>query len=281
LETTIYNTRWNGRKHLPAILRKCFLILPYQALLDKASTYASRSKALSLIKGTRSNGLRNARISRLFCSRPLYELLKEDSLCLLNICYREGLVDPHTFLSWLAQQADPNVTNIAQFILVVRLAEEYVDGLASSWGYSRPFLRDCLKRLDEVSCLHSGFAHGNDNQLTTNSQAIHIQSCMEALKFLILRFMMTNPESLVAAEIWREHSSLIENTISECAALMPISHPKRQDIEDGLYDVKSRNDALLLHRPSRQDDFVFRSFSNERQVIRGANAKCLLTHSRF
>jgi hypothetical protein len=69
-------------------------------------------------------------------------------------------------------------------------------------------------------------------------------SCVEALKLLITQFMMINPETLVAAEIWRDHSTLIESTVSDCVALMPESDPRRQGIEDGFFDIKSRNDAL-------------------------------------
>lgn len=70
------------------------------------------------------------------------------SLELLRPFYSEGLVDSRTFLVWLVQQM--GLSNLAQVGFVVRLADEYLDGIMKSRALARPFIDACLCKLSEV-----------------------------------------------------------------------------------------------------------------------------------
>lgn len=71
------------------------------------------------------------------------------SLRLLRTFYAQGLVDNKTFLTWLVQTMIG--CNLAQAGFVVRLADEYLDGMLSSRALTKPFLDACLGKLVEVS----------------------------------------------------------------------------------------------------------------------------------
>ncbi len=70
------------------------------------------------------------------------------SLSLLRTFYAEGLVDNRTFLAWLVQQM--STCNLAQAGFVVRLADEYLDGMLVSRALTRPFIEASLVKLEEV-----------------------------------------------------------------------------------------------------------------------------------
>ncbi len=71
------------------------------------------------------------------------------SLALLRTFYSEGLVDNRTFLTWLVQQTGS--CNLAQLGFMLRLADEYLEGMLISRALTRPFVDACLNRLTEVS----------------------------------------------------------------------------------------------------------------------------------
>lgn len=74
------------------------------------------------------------------------------SLKLLSSFYSEGMVDNRTFLAWLVQQLA--VCNLAQFGFVVRLADQYLDGMLVCRALTRPFAENCLNRLAEVGSVN-------------------------------------------------------------------------------------------------------------------------------
>ena len=71
------------------------------------------------------------------------------SLDLLRTFYSEGMVDHGTFLSWLVQQMSS--ANLAQAAFVVRITEEYLDGLVTCRALTRPLIHSCLTKLQEAS----------------------------------------------------------------------------------------------------------------------------------
>lgn len=73
------------------------------------------------------------------------------SLDLLREFYAESLVDHGTFLSWLAQQL--TISNLAQANFVVRIADEYLEGMLPYRGLQRAMIDGCLAKYSEVcSC---------------------------------------------------------------------------------------------------------------------------------
>lgn len=77
------------------------------------------------------------------------------SLELLRPFFSEGLVDSRTFLIWLVQQM--GASNLAQVGFLVRLADEYLDGIMRSRPLARPFIDACLSKLSEVESTHFFF----------------------------------------------------------------------------------------------------------------------------
>jgi mediator of RNA polymerase II transcription subunit 12 len=77
------------------------------------------------------------------------------SLELLRPFFSEGLVDSRTFLIWLVQQM--GASNLAQVGFLVRLADEYLDGIMRSRPLARPFIDACLSKLSEVESAHFFF----------------------------------------------------------------------------------------------------------------------------
>ena len=71
------------------------------------------------------------------------------SLSLLRAFYAEGMVDHRTFLAWLVQQC--TACNLAQLGFVVRLVDEYLDGMMVCHALVRPLVEACILRLAEVS----------------------------------------------------------------------------------------------------------------------------------
>jgi mediator of RNA polymerase II transcription subunit 12 len=93
------------------------------------------------------------------------------SLELLRPFYSEGLVDSRTFLVWLVQQL--GVSNLAQVGFMVRLADEYLDGIMKNRALARPFIDACLCKLSEV-CKILAFFHlaqlGSSDPLQCNAR---------------------------------------------------------------------------------------------------------------
>lgn len=77
-----------------------------------------------------------------------YRLTSVASLNLLRSFYSEGLVDNRTFLSWLVLQL--GTCNLAQAGFMVRLADEYLDGILICRALARPFIDACLTKINEV-----------------------------------------------------------------------------------------------------------------------------------
>lgn len=79
----------------------------------------------------------------------LPQWLNYPSLRLLRAFYGEGLVDRKIFFVWLVNQMIS--CNLAQAGFMVRIADEYFDGMTRCRGLTRPFLEACLSKLAEVS----------------------------------------------------------------------------------------------------------------------------------
>lgn len=89
------------------------------------------------------------------CVDVVRELTSRYSLDLLRSFYSEGLVDNRTFLSWLVLQMC--TCNLAQAGFVVRLADEYLDGIIACRALSRPFVDACLSKISEVEVVDDSY----------------------------------------------------------------------------------------------------------------------------
>lgn len=65
------------------------------------------------------------------------------------------MVDRKSFLSWIVQQM--RSCNLAQSAFVVRLADEYLDGMTENRALVQPFVEACLAKLTEVSLINICF----------------------------------------------------------------------------------------------------------------------------
>ena len=70
------------------------------------------------------------------------------SLALLREMFAESLVDRGTALLWISQQV--GASSIPQLGFVVKLAEEYLEGLLEHRAFLRPFVTGLTDKLLEV-----------------------------------------------------------------------------------------------------------------------------------
>ncbi|KAI0633322.1 hypothetical protein C8Q77DRAFT_1217758 [Trametes polyzona] len=162
-------------------------------------------------------------------------------LSLLRTFYAEGLVDNRTYLAWLVQQM--GVCNLAQAGFVVRLADEYLDGMLVSRALTRPFIEACLTKLVEIEGSPA-------KEFLPNTANI--------LRNLISRSFLALPDACICPRIHIQYGAILEeilmdNFVSDGSeAGQQNVQALRQTVVDTLSDVQRRNEAMLfLHLPPR------------------------------
>ncbi|KAF7301177.1 Med12 domain-containing protein [Mycena indigotica] len=158
------------------------------------------------------------------------------SLELLRPCYSEGLVDSRTFLVWLVQQMGSST--LAQVGFLVRLAEEYVDGIMKNRSLARPFIDACLSKLAEIS--------------STPTQEF-MMSTQTVLRVLLQRVCLALPDAFVSPRMWSTHAALVSEALNESLAhdsmeahIAQNSQDIQQLLLDSFSDIKRRNEAMLF-----------------------------------
>ncbi|KAI0675055.1 hypothetical protein C8Q78DRAFT_1010248 [Trametes maxima] len=163
-------------------------------------------------------------------------------LSLLRTFYAEGLVDNKTFLAWLVQQMI--TCNLAQAGFVVRLGDEYLDGMLVSRALTRPFVEASLSKLLEIEGSPA-------KEFLPNTANI--------LRNLISRSFLALPEACISPRIHIQYGSVLEdilmdNFVVDAAddASQQAVQVLRQTVVDTLSDVQRRNEAMLFqHLPPR------------------------------
>ncbi|CAL1707851.1 unnamed protein product [Somion occarium] len=158
------------------------------------------------------------------------------SLQLLRDFYSEGLVDNRTFLAWLVQQM--HTSNLAQLGFVVRLTDEYLDGMLAIRALSRPLVEACLNRIAEIIATPG-------RELLVNLETI--------LKSLLMRVLLGLPDAFINPKTWLQHSALLGDIVAEYAedGTLVLSAEQnvpalRRIIADTFAHVKRRNEAMLF-----------------------------------
>ncbi|KAF9268799.1 hypothetical protein L218DRAFT_984144 [Marasmius fiardii PR-910] len=157
-------------------------------------------------------------------------------LRLLRTFYTEGLVNKRTFFVWLVNQMFS--CNLAQAGFVVRIADEYFDGMMRCRALTRPFLEACLSKLTEIS--------------TTLAKEYLIETEV-LMKSLLQRLSIVLPDTFVSPRMWMLYSEILTDILTE-----NISEKTNEDFYDtgssylpqhivyNLADIKNRNDTMLF-----------------------------------
>ncbi|KAJ7078858.1 hypothetical protein B0H15DRAFT_526897 [Mycena belliarum] len=155
---------------------------------------------------------------------------------LLRPFYSEGLVDSRTFLIWLVQQM--SLSNLAQIGFIVRLSDEYLDGIIKSRPLARPFLDACLCKLSEIRSSPT-------QEFLLSTEAL--------LKILLQKVCLALPDALVSPKMWSTHAALLTDALTEDVMdhspdlrIKQNSHEICQLLLDNFSDVKRRNEAMLF-----------------------------------
>nr|GAT57732.1 predicted protein [Mycena chlorophos] len=158
------------------------------------------------------------------------------SLELLRPFYAEGLVDNRIFLVWLVQQM--TTANLAQVGFLVRLAEEYLDGIMKNRPLARPFIDACLGKLSEIS-----LSPAQEFLLSTQT----------FLKILLQRVCLSLPDAFVSPGMWSAYAALVSDVLTDnLMDQSPDAHVEQnsrdihQMLLDGFVDIKRRNEAMLF-----------------------------------
>ncbi|KAJ7350313.1 hypothetical protein DFH08DRAFT_106631 [Mycena albidolilacea] len=158
------------------------------------------------------------------------------SLELLRPFFSEGLVDSRTFLVWLVQQM--GASNLAQVGFLVRLADEYLDGIMKSRPLARPFIDACLSKLSEIRLSAT-------QEFLVGTEAL--------LKVLLQRVYLSLPDAFVSPGMWSAHAILLaealtENVMDQSPGLHieQNSRDLQQLALDQFVDIKRRNEAMLF-----------------------------------
>ncbi|KAL0581804.1 RNA polymerase II mediator complex subunit [Marasmius crinis-equi] len=154
-------------------------------------------------------------------------------LRLLRTFYAEGLVNKRTFFVWLINQMAS--CNLAQAGFVVRIADEYFDGMMRCRALTRPFLEACLSKLAEIN---------------TSIAKEHLQETEGIMKSLLQRLCLVLPDTFVSPRMWMSYSDLITDVLTENITERPNDDENvgylAQHIAYNLADIKKRNDTMLF-----------------------------------
>ncbi|KAF7321446.1 Med12 domain-containing protein [Mycena kentingensis (nom. inval.)] len=193
------------------------------------------------------------------------------SLELLRPFYTEGLVDNRVFLVWLVQQM--NASTLAQAGFLVRLAEEYLDGIMRSRPLARPFIDACLSKLAEAQT-----STGQD--FLTSTEAV--------LKLMLQRICLALPDAFVSPKMWAAHSGLLTEVLTE--NLLDISpeahvHQNCRDIHqlllDSFVDIKRRNEAMLFSNLPAHVSAKLRTVVSDVQMLNSISSKTDMSSVSF
>ncbi|KAL0072786.1 RNA polymerase II mediator complex subunit [Marasmius tenuissimus] len=156
-------------------------------------------------------------------------------LGLLRTFYTEGLINRKTFYVWLVNQIVS--CNLAQAGFVVRIADEYFDGMMSCRALMRPFLEGCLSKLLEIN--------------NTSLAKEHLSETEGIMKSLLQRLCLVLPDTFVSPRMWMSYSDFLTDILTE--NIVERSHDElnansylSQHIAYNLADIKKRNDTMLF-----------------------------------
>ncbi|KAI0356240.1 hypothetical protein OH77DRAFT_1401364 [Trametes cingulata] len=164
-------------------------------------------------------------------------------LSLLRTFYAEGLVDNRTFLAWLVQQMA--TCNLAQAGFVVRLADEYLDGMLVSRALTRPFIEACLNKLVV--------------EIEGTSAKEFLPNTANILRNLISRAFLALPDACISPRIHIQYGAMLEEILMDNFVTDGVDSTSQQSVQalqqtvmDTLSDVQRRNEAMLFqHLPPR------------------------------
>ncbi|KAJ7690646.1 hypothetical protein B0H17DRAFT_1064288 [Mycena rosella] len=158
------------------------------------------------------------------------------SLELLRPFYSEGLVDSRTFLVWLVQQM--GISNLAQVGFMVRLADEYLDGIIKSRALARHFVDVCLCKLSEIRSSPT-------QEFLVGTEAL--------LKILLQKVSLSLSDAFVSPGMWSTHATLLTDALTDNVMdTSPDLHIEQnsrdihQLLVDNFMDIKRRNEAMLF-----------------------------------
>ncbi|KAI0829604.1 hypothetical protein BC628DRAFT_1314187 [Trametes gibbosa] len=162
-------------------------------------------------------------------------------LSLLRTFYAEGLVDNRTFLAWLVQQM--STCNLAQAGFVVRLADEYLDGMLVSRALTRPFIEASLSKLVEIEGAPA---------------KEFLPDTANILRSLISRSFLALPDACICPRIHITYGATLEDVLMDnfvtdgSETSQKAIQALRQTVVDTFSDVQRRNEAMLFqHLPHR------------------------------
>ncbi|KAJ6558511.1 hypothetical protein DFH09DRAFT_1486615, partial [Mycena vulgaris] len=155
---------------------------------------------------------------------------------LLRPFYSEGLVDSRTFLVWLVQQM--GMSNLAQVGFMVRLADEYLDGIIKNRALARPFIDACLCKLSEIRSSPT-------QEFLVGTEAL--------LKILLQKVCLSLADGFVSPGMWSTHAALLTDALTENVMdhspdlhIEQNSRDIHQLLVDNFMDIKRRNEAMLF-----------------------------------
>ncbi|KAJ7782856.1 hypothetical protein B0H16DRAFT_1494639 [Mycena metata] len=193
------------------------------------------------------------------------------SLELLRPCYSEGLVDTRTFLVWLVQQI--GLSNLAQVGFMVRLADEYLDGIIKNRALARPFIDACLCKLSEIRSSPS-------QEFLVGTEAL--------LKMLLQRVCLALPDAFVSPGMWSAHSTLLADSLTENILdqftelyIEQNSRDLHQLLLDNFLDIKRRNEAMLFTNLPSHVSARLRTVVSDVQLLNSISNKTDMTSVTF
>ncbi|KAJ7072521.1 hypothetical protein C8F01DRAFT_1104256 [Mycena amicta] len=185
------------------------------------------------------------------------------SLELLRPFYSEGLVDSRIFLVWLVQQM--STSNLAQVGFLVRLAEEYLDGIIKTRSLARPFIDACLCKLTEVAS-----SPGPEFLLGTET----------VLKILLQRVCLALPDAFVSPGMWTTHAALVSEVLTDNLLdrspetnVEQNSRDIHQLLLDSFVDIKRRNEAMLFTNLPAHVSAKLRTVVSDVQLLNSISSK--------
>ncbi|KAG5638808.1 hypothetical protein H0H81_010037 [Sphagnurus paluster] len=192
-------------------------------------------------------------------------------LKLLRTFYSEGLVDNRTFLSWMVQFM--GTCNLAQTGFMTRLADEYLDGIIASRPLTRPFIDACFSKISEIRATSA-------QEFLCDTEAL--------LKTLLQRLCLVLPDSFVSPRMWKTHSGLIADVLTEDITQQPgeaqVERNARdicQILRENFADVKRRNDAMLFRNLPTQISTSLGSAVSDVKLLNSISSVTDMGHLHF
>ncbi|KAJ7755754.1 hypothetical protein DFH07DRAFT_490213 [Mycena maculata] len=182
---------------------------------------------------------------------------------LLRPFYSEGLVDSRTFLVWLVQQM--GTSNLAQVGFMVRLADEYLDGIMKNRALARPFVDACLCKLSEIRSSPS-------QEFLVGTEAL--------LKILLQRACLSLSDAFVSPGMWQAHAALLTDALTENVMdhssdlhIEQSSRDLHQLLLDSFTDIRRRNEAMLFTNLPSHVSARLRTVVSDVQLLNSISSK--------